>query len=96
MNARNYLGQTTHSVTRAIIWSHDEGSSWTAPYLTPDLPDPICEGDMIAGARTPPSLGVGQPLFFSHPHSALDRANGTPSFLNPPILRKLESGKQAP
>ena len=59
------------------MWSEDQGKSWTAPYFNPDLPSPICEGDMILGVHTPTSLGVVQPLLFTHPHSALDRANGT-------------------
>ena len=32
---------------------------------------------MVLGSHTPAGLGVGQPLLFTHPHSALDRANGT-------------------
>lgn len=32
---------------------------------------------MITAEHTPSSLGVGQPLLFTHPQSALDRANGT-------------------
>ena len=51
--------------------------SWTEPYFNPARPSPICEGDMILGSHTPPSLGVGQPLLFTHPQSSLDRANGT-------------------
>jgi hypothetical protein len=31
----------------------------------------------VLGSHTPPSLGIGQPLLFTHPQSALDRANGT-------------------
>ena len=77
MNSRNYIGQNTHTVKRAIMWSHTQGRTWTAPYFNPDLPSPICEGDMILGAHTPAGLGVEQPLFFTHPQSALDRANGT-------------------
>jgi sialidase-1 len=77
MNSRNYIGQQTHSVKRAIMWSSDQGASWTEPYFNPDLPDPICEGDMVLGSHTPPTLGVGQPLLFTHPQSNLDRANGT-------------------
>ena len=53
------------------------GKSWSAPYYNPDLPTPICFGDMVLGAHTPASLGVGQLLLFTHPNSALDRANGT-------------------
>ena len=77
MNARNYLGQANHSVKRALMWSHDEGVSWSAPYLNPDLPDPIVQGSMVAGSHTPLGLGVGQPLFFTNAHSEWDRANDT-------------------
>jgi hypothetical protein len=71
------IGQKTHTVKRAIMWSTNVGQSWTDPYFNPDLPSPICEGDMILGPHTPESLGADQPLFFTHPQSALDRANGT-------------------
>eukprot|EP01047_Picozoa_sp_COSAG01_P047512 COSAG01_NODE_4546_length_4932_cov_10.841092_1_plen_595_part_10 len=77
MNARNYIGQKSFSVRRAIMWSHDEGNSWIGPYLNGDLPDPIVQGSMIAGSATPPSLGIGQPLFFTNAHTELDRANDT-------------------
>ena len=56
---------------------HSEGKSWIGPYLNPDLPDPIVQGSMIAGDHTPPSLGVGKPLFFTNAHTELDRANDT-------------------
>merc|ERR1712203_28679 len=59
------------------MWSHDEGKSWSLPYFNPDLPDPIVQGSMILGSRTPARLGVGQPLFFTHPQSAVDRANNS-------------------
>ena len=77
MNARNYIGQKSFSVRRAIMWSNDEGTHWSDPYLSSDLPDPIVQGSMIAGSATPPSLGVGQPLFFTNAHTELDRANDT-------------------
>ena len=32
---------------------------------------------MIAGTRTPHSLGLGEPLLLTHPKSEFDRANGT-------------------
>ena len=77
MTARNYLGQLQHTVHRAIMWSDTQGDNWTAPYFCPDLPSPVENGDIILGANTPKSLGIGQPLFLSHPHSEYDRANGT-------------------
>jgi hypothetical protein len=79
MNSRNYIGQQTHSVKRAIMWSHDEGTlptlaisgsarscasrcvfvdqgaSWTEPYFNPDLPSPICEGDMSTPPQAAPA-----------------------------------------
>eukprot|EP01043_Picozoa_sp_COSAG02_P057152 COSAG02_NODE_6891_length_3305_cov_2.754523_2_plen_128_part_00 len=42
-----------------------------------DLPSPVENGDMILGATTPASLGIGKPLLLTHPQSELDRANGT-------------------
>ena len=62
---------------KKLCAAHSEGKSWTAPYLNPDLPDPIVQGSMIAGDHTPPSLGVGEPLFFTNAHTELDRANDT-------------------
>ena len=62
---------------KKLCAAHSEGKSWTAPYLNPDLPDPIVQGSMIAGDHTPPSLGVGKPLFFTNAHTELDRANDT-------------------
>jgi hypothetical protein len=41
------------------------------------LPSPAENGDMILGARTAASLGIGQPLLLTHPNSEFDRANGT-------------------
>jgi|EP01047_Picozoa_sp_COSAG01_P030297 hypothetical protein len=53
------------------------GETWGPPLYNPGLPSPVENGDMILGARTPPSLGLDQPLLLTHPNSEYDRANGT-------------------
>ena len=53
------------------------GETWTPPLYNLDLPSPVENGDMILGAKTPASLGIGKPLLLTHPQSELDRANGT-------------------
>ena len=53
------------------------GETWSAPLYNRDLPSPVENGDMILGARTATSLGIGQPLLLTHPNSEFDRANGS-------------------
>ena len=53
------------------------GETWSEPLYNLDLPSPVENGDMISGATTPSSLGIGKPLLITHPQSELDRANGT-------------------
>ena len=69
------------------MWSHTQGRTWTAPYFNPDLPSPICEGDMILGAHTPAGLGVEQPLFFNPQQSGRPEAEHVPETFSCPAVR---------
>ena len=70
MNARDYVGQASHTAHRSISWSNDGGESLSAGYLAPSLPDPIVEGAMAADA-------AGKLLVFTHPNSEATRDHMT-------------------
>ena len=73
LNARDEAGGDR----RLIAFSHDGGESFTDLHQAADLPDPTCEGAMIASRFS----GSIPRLFFTNAHSAdngpAGRANGT-------------------
>lgn len=53
---------------RAIMYSKDEGQSWSQPFSHPDLPDPDCQGSMIRYTRQDQGFTKNR-LLFANPVS---------------------------
>ncbi|GAB3323731.1 sialidase family protein [Larkinella ripae] len=70
MNSRNQSGDVKN---RLLSWSKTGGESWEPVRVAPDLPDPVCQGSMIAYR---PRRGKAV-LLFSNPNSQKSRENLT-------------------
>ena len=57
-----------HAPNRAIMYSKDEGQSWSHPFFHPDLPDPDCQGSMIRYTRQDQGFTKNR-LLFANPVS---------------------------
>jgi sialidase-1 len=69
LNARNQAGDPR---CRIAAFSSDGGATWDSVYYEKDLPDPVCEGSVLAAGDPP-----GNVLLFSNPASASERKDLT-------------------
>jgi Neuraminidase (sialidase) len=66
------------SPNRVIMYSKDEGQSWSQPVPHPDLPDPDCQGSMIRYTRIDQGYTKNR-LLFSNPVSGAIAAGSAES-----------------
>jgi hypothetical protein len=67
-----------HAPNRAIMYSKDEGQSWSQPFYHPDLPDPDCQGSMIRYTRQDQGFTKNR-LLFANPVSGAIAAGSVES-----------------
>ncbi len=66
------------SPNRVILYSKDDGQSWSQPVADPDLPDPDCQGSMIRYTRKDDGYTKNR-LLFSNPVSGTIAAGSVES-----------------
>jgi sialidase-1 len=66
------------SPNRAIMYSKDQGQSWSQPVAHPDLPDPDCQGSMIRYTRQDQGFTKNR-ILFSNPVSGAIAAGSAES-----------------
>ena len=94
LNMRSYRG----CGCRAVSYSQDDGSSWTAPVDAPDLVEPICQASLLRYSLSPP--GDRNRLLFCNPASPSGRKNLTVRLSydegeNWPVEKQLNAGFSA-
>jgi len=87
------------SPNRVVMYSKDEGQTWSHPLAHPDLPDPDCQGSMIRYTRQDEGYTKNRLLFANQVGGAIAAGSvesATPGRLNVTVRVSYDEGKTWP